>query len=261
MTNKSIIGLILLSFGTLCASPVFGASLKLKTGETIEGKLVEKTNSYVKMDVSGVILTYFYDDIETTSWTKPEPSKANETTKAQAEINETASSTEYYVNEKAGIIAWHPKDWIVYDKTQNYAIFKELTPPETKDKTFNYVCVFSPSTDKNNIDPLVMIIIQYIPKNLKDASGEKLVEVLKEGLKRPQYNVKVIELPNVVEIDGKKLVKQISLRTTQKIKQKVVKYSFIKGYKLFTVSCSTDEKLFNANKKIFEKIAANLKGE
>jgi hypothetical protein len=259
MTSKSITGLILLFLVTLCAAPVFAASLKLKTGETIEGKLVEKTNSHVKIDVSGVILTYFYDDIETTSWEKPDALKSNETTASQTRTEENLPVIEYYVNEKAGVLAWHPKDWIVYDKTTNSSIFRDLTPLESKDKSFNYVCAFSPSTDKNNIDPLVMIIIQHIPKNLKDASAEELAELLKDGLKKPRQTIKIIELPYVIEIDGKKIVKQIFLRTSAKEKQKIIKYSFIKGYKMYTLSCSADAKIFEANKKIFEKIAANLK--
>lgn len=260
MANKAIIGIIIFSLAAFYASPTFGASIKLKTGETVEGKLVEKTSSYVKMAVSGVILTYFYDDIETTSWEKSEPLESD-TLAPRINSEENPPTAEYYVNKKAGVIVWHPKDWTVYDKFQNYAVFNNLTPQETKNSTFNYICAFSPGKDKNNLDPLVMIIIQNIPKSLKDASAEDLAEVLQEGLKKSQYSIKILELPNVVEIDGKKLVRQSSLRTITKLHQKIVKYSFIKGSRLFIVSCSSDPKLFNQNKKIFEKIATNLKGE
>ena len=36
----------------------------LKSGKTVEGKLIEKTDKYIKMDFQGVPLTYFLDEIE-----------------------------------------------------------------------------------------------------------------------------------------------------------------------------------------------------
>lgn len=42
----------------------FPDSIILKSGETIEGKIIEETNSYVKIDYVGVSLTYWKDDIK-----------------------------------------------------------------------------------------------------------------------------------------------------------------------------------------------------
>ena len=264
MKKESLIVLMACLLSIFGLTSGFAESLKLKTGETIEGKLVEKTNSHVKMDVSGIILTYFVDDIESTSW---DTSKAAENTTGARNItseknsNGNTSSEEYYINDKAGIIAWHPRDWIVYDKTKNPYIFKTLIPQESKDKTFNYVCAFSPSKDKYNLDPLVMVVIQSVPNNLKDLSSDALADVLKDNMKRPPAAISIINLPYVVEIEGKKFVKQISIRTEKDKKQKIVKYSFTKGINLYTITCTADMKIFEANKKIFDSIVANLKTE
>ncbi|MCF7873994.1 MAG: tetratricopeptide repeat protein [Candidatus Omnitrophica bacterium] len=60
---KKIITLILFS---LLVLPSFAENIQLKSGKTIEGKIIEKTNSYIKVDTSLEIpITYYFDDIET----------------------------------------------------------------------------------------------------------------------------------------------------------------------------------------------------
>ena len=39
-------------------------AIKLKSGGTVEGKLVEKTDAYIKLNIHGVDLTYWMDEIE-----------------------------------------------------------------------------------------------------------------------------------------------------------------------------------------------------
>jgi hypothetical protein len=43
---------------------VFSETLILKSGQKIEGKILEKTEEYIKIDFQGVTLTYFLDEIE-----------------------------------------------------------------------------------------------------------------------------------------------------------------------------------------------------
>ncbi|MDD5355623.1 MAG: tetratricopeptide repeat protein [Candidatus Omnitrophica bacterium] len=42
----------------------FAEIIVLKSGETVEGKLVEKTDKYIKIDFQGVPLTYFLNEIQ-----------------------------------------------------------------------------------------------------------------------------------------------------------------------------------------------------
>jgi len=44
--------------------PAYAEIVVLKSGKTIEGGIVERTEKYIKMDVFGVPLTYYIDDIE-----------------------------------------------------------------------------------------------------------------------------------------------------------------------------------------------------
>lgn len=43
---------------------IFAETVVLKSGKTVEGKLIEKTDKYVKIDFQGVPVTYFVDEIE-----------------------------------------------------------------------------------------------------------------------------------------------------------------------------------------------------
>ena len=68
---KRIIGLFLVSLSFL--SLVFAETIVLKSGETVEGKKIEQTDNYIKIDFYGVPLTYFLDDIESIDGKKVMP--------------------------------------------------------------------------------------------------------------------------------------------------------------------------------------------
>lgn len=64
MRKKKLIILVLI----ICLYfPVltFAETIVLKSGKTVEGKLIEKTDKYIKIDFDGVPLTYFLDEVET----------------------------------------------------------------------------------------------------------------------------------------------------------------------------------------------------
>ncbi|MCM8831657.1 MAG: hypothetical protein NC918_05675 [Candidatus Omnitrophica bacterium] len=44
--------------------PTFADVIRLKSGKTVEGKIIEKTDEYVKIDFLGVKLKYYFDEIE-----------------------------------------------------------------------------------------------------------------------------------------------------------------------------------------------------
>jgi len=55
--------LVLLLF-MLIPSLLFADTIKLKSGNTVDGKIVQETEDYIKVDVQGVELTYYRDEIE-----------------------------------------------------------------------------------------------------------------------------------------------------------------------------------------------------
>jgi len=58
--KRLLIALLILCFPIY----VFAETITLKSGKTVEGKLIEKTDKYVKIDFLGVPITYFTDEIE-----------------------------------------------------------------------------------------------------------------------------------------------------------------------------------------------------
>ncbi|MFA6350136.1 MAG: hypothetical protein WCY12_04345 [Candidatus Omnitrophota bacterium] len=65
---------ILLSVIFLCSFLVSGVSaetIKLKSGQQIQGRIIERTDSYVKVEIAGTPLTYFLDDISSIEAEQP----------------------------------------------------------------------------------------------------------------------------------------------------------------------------------------------
>lgn len=62
MNKKRII--IFLPVFLIVISCVFAETILLKSGKTIDGKIVEKTDKYIKIDFDGIPLTYYFEDIQ-----------------------------------------------------------------------------------------------------------------------------------------------------------------------------------------------------
>ncbi|MDD4182544.1 MAG: tetratricopeptide repeat protein [Candidatus Omnitrophica bacterium] len=60
MRKKTLI--LLLSL--LVFAPAYAETIILKNGKTVEGNIVEKTDKYIKIDVLGIAVTYYLDNIE-----------------------------------------------------------------------------------------------------------------------------------------------------------------------------------------------------
>lgn len=65
MEKNKIIGPIFLLAATLFfPAAIYAETIVLKSGKMVEGKLIEKTDKYLKIDFYGVPLTYYLDEIE-----------------------------------------------------------------------------------------------------------------------------------------------------------------------------------------------------
>lgn len=53
---------------------IFAESITLKSGKIIEGKIIEKTDKYIKIDFYGVLMPFYFDEIESIDGAKLEPS-------------------------------------------------------------------------------------------------------------------------------------------------------------------------------------------
>ncbi len=78
-----ILNTIGLFFVLLAVTPVFAETIHLKNGKTVEGKIIEKTKEYIKLDVDGITLTYYSDQIaadnpQDTSSQKPQAESSHQ---------------------------------------------------------------------------------------------------------------------------------------------------------------------------------------
>lgn len=61
--RKRFIGILLIAV-LFFVDLAFAETIMLKSGQKVEGKIIEKTDKYVRLDFFGVPLTYYLDDIE-----------------------------------------------------------------------------------------------------------------------------------------------------------------------------------------------------
>jgi len=38
-------------------------TIKLKNGKTVEAKIIEKTDNYIKLDINSIPITYYFDEL------------------------------------------------------------------------------------------------------------------------------------------------------------------------------------------------------
>jgi len=56
--------IIIFFLGMYFLSPLFAETIILKSGKTIEANIIERTEEYIKVDVVGVPVTYYLDEVE-----------------------------------------------------------------------------------------------------------------------------------------------------------------------------------------------------
>lgn len=98
--NNLFIGLFVLI--CLCVhGHVFSETLVLKSGKSVEGKIIEETGKYIKLDYEGVVLTYWKDDIE----------RVDKPKKQEADIKEQLDEKEIKIKIK-GVASGDVKEFV-----------------------------------------------------------------------------------------------------------------------------------------------------
>ncbi|MFA5271475.1 MAG: transglutaminase domain-containing protein [Candidatus Omnitrophota bacterium] len=69
----------------LLINPAFAEAIQLKSGKIVEGKIIEKTKEYIKLDVEGVTLTYYSDQIAKDNLEDPSSQNSSPQTLPQKE--------------------------------------------------------------------------------------------------------------------------------------------------------------------------------
>ncbi len=108
MNKKLIISMLILF---LFMPSIFAETIILKSGKTIDGKIVERTRKSVKVDIDGIPITYYFDDIESIDGKKTDSSALPESIVAQISEKSSPPFTESFVNKKWGYSFKYPATW------------------------------------------------------------------------------------------------------------------------------------------------------
>lgn len=117
--NKKISIILSLMF-LFISSSIFAETIMLKSGKTVEGKILDKTDKYIKVDTEGIPITYYLEDIESIDG----KTVAKQSSSEQAPILSTANNAEDYFNNAIA----QDKQGNLEQAISNYTKSIELNP-------------------------------------------------------------------------------------------------------------------------------------
>jgi hypothetical protein len=100
---------IVILFVCVFSSFVQAAKITLKDGTVIEGKILEKTDTYIKLEVKGVPVPYFLDEISQLTEDTPPPEEP--AVSSQEAVPESIVLGQEYVDKDYGFSIVFPENW------------------------------------------------------------------------------------------------------------------------------------------------------
>jgi len=207
-------------------------TILLKSGKKIDGQIVERTDKYIKVNISGVNVPYFFDEIRSIDGTQLDTALSNN---SQVTLS---SEDNFYVDQQFGIKIKPPKGWFLRDDIKMRA----------------RVVLFS----KHNIGqvafPMLSIQQNPVPPNIKDALdfSKLLLKMSQEQSKN--YMFKVIEPPQKIEIgdlSGAKFI--FEMRGRDGKLGTSIDYEFIQGNTAISLQYADYSETFKENLGYFEE--------
>lgn len=192
---------IILLLICLCFQIVTSAeTIVLKSGKTIEGKIVEKTDKYIKIDFYGVPLTYFLDEIVS----EEEKAHPEEEGVGSEDIIKSAVSKKYndYLNSDFGIRILYPADWYLRDSS------KDLQKQQPGMKLFGIVLTKDEydGSDEDLPFPNIQLMGFKMPMMIPGMSTETMADSIINEI-RGSSSVKLLGDAEKVKINDREWVK------------------------------------------------------
>ena len=119
--NRNLLMSIMILLFLALSSFSFAETVVLKTGQTIEGKITEKTAEYIKIEVADVPLTYYFEDIESIDGKTVATQTLKETRIAEANPDEAGvdyNRGTFYFNRGTEYLAKGSYDQAILDFTE-----------------------------------------------------------------------------------------------------------------------------------------------
>ena len=253
MVEMKQLVILLLAVGLCFSARAFADTITLKSGQKIEGEILEKTDAGIKIEWNGIGVFYSADEVESVNNVKL--------------ISPILNSTgEYYNYKEYGIRIWHPIDWEVFDRTQHPEVFKTFLATMPDDRAINLICALSSTRDWGNFDSFILVVAQGIPDNLNNVSAEDLVKLtIQNTPPLSQYfnilNYIIDDDPQVEVINGRKMMAYQGTKMVQGKEWQSGTYAFVKGKILYVIVGVTAPILVDSRSEAFENIARKLEVE
>jgi hypothetical protein len=140
--TKTILVLLLLTITVSFPPFVFAETILLKSGQKIEGKIIEKTDKYINVEIAGTSQPYFLDDIESIDG---EPFKINQASvpgNVNPDQDIKSEQEDYYIDKNGDFKIIPPKGFDKVDIIQEG--FVKFTNPENPYSFFIVSCLYAP---------------------------------------------------------------------------------------------------------------------
>jgi len=211
----------------------YADTVVLKSGKTLEGKIVEQANDYVKIDVGGTVLTYFNDEIEKIS--NPAVVSVKPVIKAAPAIApkpvEVASVVPPVEIKSSGFEIQAPQGW-----------FTSLVAIGASGNQNTNIRYTKEPEGKIGSIPQISVVMDSIPEgaNISNACDFAKYVLVKWGkvVEDKKGVLNVIENPSLIEINGVAGCGLVAERKTASGKTlKIMDFKFIKDKTVISIQC------------------------
>jgi hypothetical protein len=221
---------------------VYAETVYLKSGKTVEGRIIEKDAQAIQIEVYGMPLTYFLDDIE-----RIEEGRAKEAT---AEASDKALFSGTYTNTIYGFSIANPSGWKKFENVQTLSKTDILVYYTLLDEPrYPYIGV---SVTCDSILPFPDV------KNVMDFTLKMLARLKESG-------AKVLEEPTNVQIGGVQATRMKLIHPVKIYEEGVDKdvyiiwYQVLKDNGVITLALTGLASQFNQQNTVLEKMLETFK--
>ena len=132
--NKKMTVVLLLMLLSISSS-LFAETIVLKSGKTVEGRIIEKTKDHIKIDVSGIPITYYSDEIVNidntpSSNSLPSNGQAVETSQSDSQKQKTDNTALKITINPMVELDFKSKDEIYAIRKEAVSRYAELAPKD-----------------------------------------------------------------------------------------------------------------------------------
>lgn len=250
-TERPMLLIVMFITALLCPGKVSAETVYLKNGKVISGKIVERTDKYIRIESDGVRDIRFTDEIE-----RIEETGAPVAAKAQQEAVVAVAEDESYIDKRFKFEIRGPRGW-----------FKKPGITYTMSTGATYTTAPTYSKHAHGKGEMALPAIDMLVLGLNRATDESLkgfnnaIDVSRFNVQQwEEMGAKIIEAPHEIEVNGIKGARCVVEKADPDGKLKrVIEYTFMSNDVVITINGVGWLDTFDADIKDFEAAANSFK--